>query len=238
MTDNFVYVGTELELFALAANWKSYWKQKVQRFILGDVLEIGAGVGGTTKILHDGRQKIWLCLEPDSRLAAKLSEAIAAKPCAPDATVVVGYITDLVDDLRFDTIVYVDVLEHIEDDRRELRLAADRLRPGGHIVILCPAHQFLFSPFDRAIGHFRRYNKSMYRSLTPTGLSLVKLIYLDSVGMLLSLANRAILRSAMPTQKQILFWDRWIIPCSRRLDKILCGKLGKSVLGVWQKSPE
>jgi SAM-dependent methyltransferase len=237
VTDDYVYVGTELELFALATNWKSYWKGKVQRFIRGDVLEVGAGVGGTTKILHDASQKSWLCLEPDPQLAARLTEIVAAKTFATDPTVRVGYITDLDSEQRFDTILYFDVLEHIEDDHRELRLAADRLRPGGHLVILCPAHEFLFSPFDQAIGHHRRYNKTMYRKLTPAGLCLVKLTYLDSVGMLLSLANRMILRSSAPTQTQILFWDRWVVRCSRVADGMFCGLLGKSILGVWQRDP-
>lgn len=235
MTDNYEYVGTELELFSLASNWKSYLKRKLQRHLQGDVLEVGAGLGGTTKVLYDAAQSSWVCLEPDPRLAERLQSAVAAmnRPRPPEVRV--GYLTDLEPQLAFDSILYVDVLEHIEDDQREVNLAAARLRPGGRLIVLCPAHQFLFSPFDQAIGHFRRYDKRMYRKLTPAGMKLIDLQYLDSVGMLLSLANRAVLRSGSPKQSQILLWDRWFVPCSRVTDRLFCGNVGKSILGVWQK---
>jgi SAM-dependent methyltransferase len=234
VADDYVYVGTELDLFAQATNWKSYCKGKVERFIRGDVLEVGAGVGGTTKALRGARRSSWLCLEPDPHLAVHLSEAFAAENPPAAHAVRVGYVADLAPGRRFDTILYFDVLEHIEDDRRELRLAADRLRPGGHLVVLSPAHAFLFSPFDRAIGHYRRYDKVMFRSLAPAGLRLVELTYLDSAGMLLSLANRLLLRSSAPSRNQVLFWDRWVVRCSRVLDGLFGGMVGKSILGVWR----
>ena len=55
-------------------------------------------------------------------------------------------------DERFDTILYIDVLEHIDDDLGELARSATHLRPGGHLIVLAPAHQALYSPFDKAIG--------------------------------------------------------------------------------------
>jgi hypothetical protein len=137
-------------------------------------------------------------------------------------------------DGRFDTILYLDVLEHIEDDSAELVCAASNLNPGGHLIVLSPAHQFLFSPFDSAIGHFRRYSKtSLMRAASQTHLSPVKIAYLDAVGMLASAANSMLLNQAMPTERQILTWDRLLIPVSRLLDRGLGYRLGKSILGVW-----
>ena len=112
-------------------------------------------------------------------------------------------------------------------------MAAAHLNRGGHIVVLSPAHPFLFTPFDSAIGHFRRYTRDSLRQAAPPQLALRKLIYLDSAGMLASLGNRLLLRSAMPTEKQILAWDRFLVPISRVLDPLLDGRAGKSVLGVW-----
>lgn len=66
-------------------------------------------------------------------------------------------------DSRFDTILYIDVLEHIADDRAELVEAARRLNPGGYLVVLSPAHQWLFTAFDAAIGHVRRYTAKSLR---------------------------------------------------------------------------
>ena len=136
----------------------------------------------------------------------------------------------------FDVLLYIDVLEHIEDDRAELNLAAAKLKSGGRLIVLAPAHQWLFTPFDRSVGHFRRYNKRMLGELRPDGLELIALDYLDSAGLLASLANRCLLRQAMPMPWQIETWDRLLVPTSRLLDPPLRGCLGKSILGIWTKS--
>src|SRR5262249_8680802 len=120
-------------------------------------------------------------------------------------------------------------------DRAEIALAARRLRPGGHLVVLAPAHQWLFTPFDAAIGHFRRYSRGSLAALTSGDLSLRKAVYLDAVGLLASLGNRLLLRSAMPSRGQILLWDNWMVPCSQWVDPLLAGRLGKSVLAVWRR---
>ena len=137
---------------------------------------------------------------------------------------------------QFDTILYIDVLEHIDDDGGELQRAAGHLAPGGHLVVLSPAHRWLFSPFDAAIGHFRRYTARDLEALTPAGVERVRTFYLDSVGMLASAANRMFLRQSMPNANQIHCWDNWMIPCSRWVDQLTGYRLGKSVVGIWRKS--
>ena len=104
----------------------------------------------------------------------------------------------------------------------------------GHLISLSPAHLFLFSAFDSAIGHHCRYTRSP-RSLTPPALRPVCVRYLDSVGMLASLANAVLLREARPTVAQIRLWDRIKVPCSREVDPTPGYWLGKSLLCVWQR---
>jgi 2-polyprenyl-3-methyl-5-hydroxy-6-metoxy-1,4-benzoquinol methylase len=84
--------------------------------------------------------------------------------------VVNSTMTDLPASEVFDAVLYVDVLEHIADDLSELRRAAVHLRPGGVLVILVPAHPRLYSAFDAAIGHYRRYTKSMLITVVPREL--------------------------------------------------------------------
>jgi hypothetical protein len=110
----------------------------------------------------------------------------------------VGTLHDVAEAFWFDTIIYIDVLEHIENDRAELVRAAGFLRAGGHLVVLAPAHQWLFSPFDAAIGHYRRYTRRTLAQLAPPELTLIRLDHLDAVGVLLSLGNRSGLRQRMP----------------------------------------
>jgi SAM-dependent methyltransferase len=228
------YVGKELDLFALADNWKSYVKAQIASYITGDVLEVGAGIGTATAALHDGTARRWVCLEPDAALASRLQARILASSAAPTAKVIVGSLGNFPEQAHFDCILYIDVLEHIEDDRGQIKAAAQLVRPGGHIVVLAPAHQWLFSEFDKSIGHLRRYKKSTLRCLMPSGWIEKKLTYLDSIGVFLSLGNVFALRQAMPTRSQIGIWDRLCIPLSRRIDRWSCGMIGKSILAVWR----
>jgi len=233
--DEIKYVGSELELFAAVHNWKSYWSRRIQPFVTGDVLEVGAGIGSNTPFLDSGGDGRWLCLEPDSRLVAQLAENLARKQNLRQCEVVSGTLQSLNANRKFDTIIYIDVLEHIENDNGELEDAALLLRTGGRIIVLSPAHQMLFTPFDAAIGHFRRYNRSMLRSISPPSLRLEQLIYLDSAGLVLSIANLLLLRQSMPTKAQLRFWDELIVPVSRVLDRCLFNSVGKSIVGIWRR---
>ena len=103
--------------------------------------------------------------------------------------------------------------------------------------MLAPAHDWLFSPFDRSIGHYRRYSKSRVARITPDGLALRAAYYLDSVGMLASLANRVLLRAPLPTLEQIRFWDSTLVRVSRALDPLTVRRVGKSIVAVWTKAP-
>ena len=64
----FKYVGSELDLFAAALNWKTYWSRQIRPFLKGDILEVGAGIGSNTRFLDPGNAGRWVCLEPDPEL--------------------------------------------------------------------------------------------------------------------------------------------------------------------------
>lgn len=229
------YVGSELELFAAVRNWKTYWSRQIRPFIHGDVIEVGAGIGSNTPFLDPGGEHRWVCLEPDPLLLAQLTKTLN-ETTGHQYETVCGTLQTFDGSQRFDTIIYIDVLEHIANDREELNIAADRLRPGGRIIVLAPAHQWLFSPFDAAIGHFRRYNRSMLRSISPAGLTVEQLIYLDSAGLTASAANLLFFRQSMPTKAQLRFWDHWIIPVSQVVDKLLLHSVGKSIVAIWRRN--
>ena len=235
LAHSYSYVGNELELFAEAVHWKRYFRSAIADRLVGDVLEVGAGIGETARHLLDGRQRSWLCLEPDERLGTRLRAWVEAGDVAPLPTVQIGTTADLDPSSRFDTILYIDVLEHIEDDRAEIARAAKLLAPRGALIVLSPAFQQLFSDFDRSVGHFRRYTRASLAEVMPPSLRQVRLRYLDSVGFLASLSNRALLRQALPTRRQIALWDRVMIPASRVLDPLLARSFGRSVLAVYER---
>ena len=232
MTD-FAYVGNELDLFAGATTWKSYLRSHLHSYLSGDILEVGAGIGAATATLNDGTQRRWVCLEPDRALADRIKSSLP--PELTNCEVVIGTTSDLGPEEQFDNILYLDVLEHIEADGAELTRAAAHLKPKGTLAILSPAFPWLFTPFDAAIGHYRRYTKNSLRSITPPGLHEKKCIYLDSVGFLASLGNKFFLHSQNPSRAQIRFWDRSMVPLSRFADRALGYAIGRSILVIWQK---
>ena len=235
MTSDFTYSGTELDSAALAVNWKAYFRSRLKRYIKGDVLEVGAGLGGTTVQLRDGGQKSWLCLEPDAALADRLNKTLRDTPSTVPTRALTGDLSALSTDARFDCILYIDVLEHIENDVGELEHAAKHLAPGGTLVVLCPAFQMLFSEMDHALGHFRRYTKRTLAAVFPSSLRRVELFYLDSLGMIASLTNKFFLRQHAPNAGQVRFWDGNIIPVSRMLDPLLLHAIGRSVIAIYEK---
>jgi len=233
--NEFKYPGTELELFSVVRNWKSYWSQQIKPFLGGDILEVGAGIGSNTLILDPGGDGRWVCLEPDADLFAGLVKVLAKAPRRRAYEPVCGTLRSL-NDQQFDSIVYIDVLEHIEDDREELQRATLHLRSKGHLIVLSPAHQCLFTPFDAAIGHFRRYSRSMLGRISPSCLSFTCVRYVDSFGLFASAANALLLRQSMPSTAQLRFWDQWMVPISRVLDPCFRYNIGKSIIAVWRKS--
>ena len=204
------YVGDELELFSHALNWKSYLRRQISPFLGKSVLEVGAGIGATTRMLCDGSQDRWVCLEPDAPMARLLSVQIENRELPDCCEVQAGTVADVTEE--FDSLIYIDVLEHIPEDRAEIAAAAERVKVGGYIVVLSPAHQHLYTPFDKRIGHCRRYSKKMLKALTTPILSIARLRYLDCVGYFASLTNRLMLRQSMPTLNQIRVWDGLMVP--------------------------
>jgi len=227
-------VGSELDMFAAAWNWKSYWSEQIRPFLRGDILEVGAGIGSNTRFLDpEGGTGLWVCLEPDPKLMGQLVKGLRETEPRRTYEAVCGTLEESLAGRQFDTIIYIDVLEHIDNDREELDRAASHLRPGGHLIVLSPAHQRLFSPFDAAIRHFRRYNRPMLQRISPASLRLERMRYLDCAGLVLSVANMLLLRQSMPTKAQLRFWDHWIVPISRVLDKLLLYSVGKTIIAVW-----
>jgi SAM-dependent methyltransferase len=230
------YIGNELELFKHAKNWKQYYAGLFRDYLKGDILEVGAGIGETTHLLCDGSQDSWLCLEPDKELSSEIIHKKKKSYIPSFVEVKTDTIKGLNQNKKFDCIIYIDVIEHIKHDTEELQRVKSFLKPNAHLIILVPAHNYLFSDFDKAIGHYRRYNKGMLVNVVPSELQLVKLKYLDSIGMFASLVNKWFLKQEYPELKQIKLWDKYIIPFSRIVDPLIAHSLGKTVVGIWKNN--
>ena len=201
------------------------------------ILEVGSGLGEITRHLGKcGSYEDWLCTEPDKEMSAEIAKKIEKGILPSFCRVKPVLLSDLEEERLFDTILYIDVLEHISEDKKELLDAVKHLSTGGMLIIVSPAHNWLYTPFDRAIGHYRRYNRRSILELTPSGLVCNKVLYFDSIGLFASLANKLLLRQSNPKPSQILFWDRVLVPLSRFFDKILLHKFGKNIMAIWEKA--
>ncbi len=235
MTSQRTYEGTELELFERAHNWKAYWAAKIGPYVKGNALEVGAGLGANQVSLGACQGVHWTLLEPDPGLCEGIRGKIADSRLPVDTRVICGMLKDLPANERFDSILYIDVLEHIADDRGELATAAERLAPGGNLVVLSPAYQAVYSPFDAAIGHHRRYDRKSLLAAAPPSLEPRATLYLDSLGLMLSIVNRYLARQSMPTPTTIHLWDSKIVPLSRIADRVVGNRFGRSIIGIWTK---
>ena len=229
------YAGGELPLFLEAHRFHQYYVDLFGECIVGNVLEVGGGQGAITRHLLECKpQRLTVC-EPDADFAAILRDRFGEV-----AEIVPGRLDDVPAEAgSFDAIVYVDVLEHIGDDQDEVRRAALRLKLDGTLVIGGPAHSWLYSPFDAAIGHWRRYDRQSIEALVRASglLRLERFKYFDSVGMVLSFGNRYLARRSMPSRKQIQFWNNVILPMSRGMDCVLRHRFGKSFVAVARRRP-
>jgi SAM-dependent methyltransferase len=228
MPKEIVYIGNELTLFKEAKNWKKYYAKKLQPFIKGNVLDVGSGLGINYEYLKNAEVQSWTFLEPDNTL-------LSNTPKYENSKKINGTLSALNSESKFDTIIYIDVLEHIKNDKEEVLNASNKLAKEGHLIILCPAHNSLYSPFDKAIGHYKRYNKDDATRLSTEGLMKISAKYYDSMSIPLSFANKYILKQPYPSKQQINFWDKFIVPISKLTDWLCAYTIGKTIIIIFQK---
>ena len=227
------YPGEELEYFKYAKNWKKYWSVHLRKEINGVGAEIGSGLSTNLEYIFSDKFKKFYCIEPD-----KKNHSLAKKRDISEFKNKIEFINSDIEWITtnsMDIIFYIDVLEHIENDRLEVELINSKLKVGGYLCILVPAHQFLYSNFDKAIGHYRRYNKRTLATLRPHNFIEERMYYLDSIGLFAAILNKYFFKQDLPSQRTILLWDNYFIPISKFLDKLLNYSLGKSLICIWKK---
>jgi hypothetical protein len=130
----------------------------------------------------------------------------------------------------FDSIPYINVLEHIENDKAELAIMRDKLVPDGHVLIFVPALPALFSDFDKSIGHYRRYRKvQLADTLRESGFSIEKIKYFDCAGV-----NFVLLKKTL-SGNHVSLYDKIVVPVMRRLESFIAPPIGKNILVVAKK---
>jgi SAM-dependent methyltransferase len=228
---DFAYSGTELDAVAEADN---YYRWIVDRFAphLGRrIVEAGAGIGTVSELLlRRAAPDTMLLIEPDRGNVAELRRRFTN-----DARVRIhhGYLEDTDPSFAADTIVAVNVLEHVGQPAGFLDAAYERLTPGGALLILVPALPAIYGSLDKAFEHYRRYTRpELEKDLSDAGFEVEQLHYMNVVGIAGWLVAGKVMRRTTLGRGQVRFYDRWVIPWLRRLESIAHPPIGQSVIAV------
>jgi SAM-dependent methyltransferase len=214
-----------------ADNYVAWIVDSFRPFIGSDMLEIGTGFGNYRRFFPDIGRYSGVDIDP-----ASVTRAAEGDPA--------GFyrVADIArDDLRvafggrtFDTILCANVLEHVAAEGAALDHMLAALRPGGHLLLLVPAHPALFTDMDRLAGHLRRYTiGSLRAAVRGRAGTVVMARHFNSIGAVGWWANglrRYDDLDDAAINRQIAFFDRWIVPLSRAVDPLTRGFFGQSLL--------
>lgn len=225
---------TRLETLSAADRFNDEVWERVRAYVGSDCLEVGMGIGIFTEKLLGKGKVFGVDIVPEF-----VEEARRRLGERPDLEYLVADMgAGLPDSLRgraFDTIVCMNVLEHIEDDRGTLSRFLGLLKPGGRLVLVVPAYRWLYNPLDAHDGHFRRYERAeLAGKLRAAGFSIVHESRFNLFGIAGWLLNGTILRRKdLPAGQMGLF--NKIAPLLFRLERLVGPPAGLSLLAVGVK---
>ena len=226
---------SDLEIMASAANYRNWMFRQIAPYVGQRILEVGCGIGNFTSLLMDRELIVATdvytpCVDYlKARLAGSLNVVPMKLDIAdPAALELAKY--------EFDTVICLNVLEDIEDDLRALSHMHSVLRPGGRLVLLVPAFQFLYGTVDESLDHYRRYTrKNLLPRMKAAGFKIERSFYMNVIGMSGWFLNNRVLKRREENADQIELFDRYIAPVAERIEKIFPPPFGLSLIAIGQK---
>lgn len=217
-------------------NYYNWILKEFEPFLGRRILEIGAGIGTFSNILLrlEKVEKLFL-LEPSQELMEALKKTFSDNPKVVLISSQAEEITpEYISGMGIDTIIFVNVLEHIKDDVGILRKFSKGLKHGSRILTFSPAFQLLYGHIDATAGHYRRYTKKSIREkLEAAGLKVVHLRYFNLLGFFSWLLFIKFLKADDFNRGGLRLYDN-IIPFLRKVEKIIPPPLGQSVIAIGQ----
>jgi SAM-dependent methyltransferase len=233
-------VGEEtLEAISGADNFNKWIYDTVAPYIKGDLLEIGSGIGNISQYFAKNDIPVML-----TDLRTNYCDILRKRFASYPGLIGVRKIDLVQQDFelryadvlnRFDSIIASNVVEHIEDHEVALRNCLRLLRPGGHVIIIVPAFQFLYNKFDEGLGHYRRYTKKRLNGLIASqGFQIIHSQYFNGVGIAGWWVSGKLLKKKVIPGSQMSIFDKLILPI-KAFDKITFNQFGLSVISVGKK---
>jgi SAM-dependent methyltransferase len=223
-------VNFEFEALRHAANYRRALLAEFRRELRGQVIEVGAGIGQVTELVAalPGVQSV-LAVEPDAGFNAEFRRRL------PGFSLVPGTVSAVPPGTPCDTLVSVNVLEHVREDEPELASYAQLLQPRrGALCLFVPARPEIYAPLDQDFGHFRRYTRSgLQHKLQRAGFEVVQHHYFNLVGYFAWWATFCLLRKRHFNPAAVWCFDRVIFPPVHALEsRMVRPPFGQSLLAI------
>ncbi|MFN3418322.1 MAG: class I SAM-dependent methyltransferase [Pyrinomonadaceae bacterium] len=230
------YPGRDLEAMHFAVRYHR-WIFELMRPKLGKrIAEVGAGRGSFSEMLLDVKPEVLTLIEPSG-----MYEKLIKNPKLAQFNGQIRYFNNFFPNVAAeiksefcpDSVVYVNVLEHIEDDLAELKCAFETLAPGGRIFIFVPAMEFLYSEFDRELGHYRRYSAGeLKEKMRSAGFEIAEMRWFDSLGILPWLITYRLFGSLSMNGKLVALYDNLAVPVLKTFENRISVPFGKNLLAI------
>ena len=237
----FAYTGRELEAMSEASNYHAWILEIFKPYLGSHLVEVGAGVGSFSElILTQHVCKTLSLVEPSDSMYDQLRVHLRQLDSRVTLDLYHATFVEAADLIKSeqapDSIIYVNVLEHIADDEGELDAVRRTLSESGRVFIFVPALKWLFSTFDERVGHVRRYSKSeLEQKLRRAGFKILSSAYFDFPGIAPWWINYRLMKSVTMDPAAVRFYDRFIIPAVRRIESLITMPIGKNIIAIAEK---
>jgi SAM-dependent methyltransferase len=237
MPEKHGYAGKDLEAMSFAVNYHRWILSIFEPYLGARVVEVGAGTGSFSELLLERRLESLSLVEPSKAMYQQLCERVAE---SQNVTTYNDVFENVAEQIRLaerpDSIIYVNVLEHIADDVHELSVINKTLDAGGRIFIFVPALRWLHGSYDRQINHFRRYTRTeLEKKCVAAGFRVIASRYFDLFGVLPWWVKYKVLQSNNMEPGAVRFYDQRVVPIAKVLESTLSPPLGKNVLLIGEK---
>lgn len=226
------YQGADLEALADLHRYQRWVIETFLPYLSGRTIEFGAGGGNISTLIRPHVATLDL-VEPSANLVVSLKRRFGAiDGVAIYEESLEARLLETADE-TYESIVLVNVLEHIEDDAMAIEGFYRILKPGGHLLLFVPALEFLFSDLDVVLRHFRRYQRPELNQQTrAAGFDIVKSRYFDVIGVLpwWLLNTKMGATGFNPVLAKI--YDTVFVPLSRGLESLAPPPFGKNIILV------
>lgn len=240
MNDRVVYQGRDLEAMVFAINYHRWILEYFRPFLGQHVVEVGAGSGSFSELILECPIESLSLIEPSEAmydLLLQYTSRLRTRARLATYNSIFRHVSGQLKAAQHpNSVIYVNVLEHIEDDEGELRAIYDTLECGGRLFLFVPALRWLFSTFDKQIGHFRRYTKAeLEGKCRNAGFKVLKSAYFDLLGIAPWWTKYKLLRSETMELQAVHLYDKYCVQASKLLDLILGPPVGKNVILVAER---